>query len=222
MEMANGKKTYSEVAKELLLRPAPFVIMLGLIVLILGLSGGFIYKDYHLPITGVPQYIGIAVGVLAISFGIFKLFQDPEVRPHGIAILSPRDESVPARVTVTGSIRRPIPGHHELWIVRVYRDGEFTPVRRVDVRPHETTWSIRDVDVGGLPGERRRLAAFLVNPAGQTLLEYFREAARIHNRWMDKLNIPHAEPDRFLPNLDRKTIDRVKIIDCDRVELLRV
>jgi hypothetical protein len=80
---------------------------------------------------------------------------------------------------------------------------------------------VPDCDIGGTTGDRRIIGAFLINPAGQVLIEYFRAAARRHNQWMDKLQVARNEPDRYLPNIERDAIEKVEMIECDRVDLVR-
>src|SRR5262249_55068708 len=87
--MAGEKRSALALLAELLLRPATFVALLGILVLLLGASGGVSYKDYHLPINGAPQYLLMALGAALIIYGIYKLFQEPELGSHGIAITSP-------------------------------------------------------------------------------------------------------------------------------------
>jgi hypothetical protein len=218
----NMGKSLAELFQKLVDSPVSLVIVLGFITLILGLSGGVQYNNWFPIASGAAQIAAITIGVIVLLVGIFVVLSRPvSSRPYGITITSPQNNDAVDITRVEGTIRKFPPPKYELWLLRIYRDGEFTPIQRVSLVKGREKWLVPDCDIGGTTGDHRTIAAFLINPAGQLLFEYFRAAARRHNQWMDKLQVARSEPDRYLPNIDRSAIEKVEMIECDRVDLVR-
>jgi hypothetical protein len=119
---------------------------------------------------------------------------------------------------VIGTIRKHPPKGYALWILRIFPDGAYVPLRWVDLPTGEGTWQALDCDIGGQPGEHRRLGAYLVGPSSQIMFAYFEDAAERHNRWMDELKVPKDAKDRYLPAFGAFTDDMIR---CDTVDVIR-
>jgi hypothetical protein len=167
---------------------------------ILGAAGGVTFKGWF-PITEQWAQIFLsAVGLLLALAGLlFGIVQPRSATPYGISITSPTKGSQVSRPNVTGTIRKNPPKHFALWILRIYPDGRYIPLRLVDLPKGATTWEAFDCDVGGDPGEPRRLGAYLVGPSAKIMFDYVREAVQRHNRWMDELKVPKDAKERYLP-----------------------
>lgn len=218
-------KTWMEIAKGIVERPATLVLVLGIVILLLGLAGGVTFNSFHLPIApGWQQVTGVLVGAAMIIYSLIALFSDgPDGRYYGIRILSPTNNTLVNITTqVTGSIRRALPTKYELWLVRIFGDGSFLPVRQVFLARNSKTWSVANIGMGSAKsGETRILAVFLIDPAAQELFRYFDAAAQRHNKWMDDLKVGVEVRDRYLPNLTQETIKKCKILECDRIEVVK-
>jgi hypothetical protein len=170
----------------------------------------------------LTQIGAIVIGVLVLFSGAFVALSRPiSPKPYGISITTPGNNESVGITRVEGTIRKLPPSKYELWLLRIYRDGDFNPLQRIEIVRGREKWLVDNLDIGGNSGDRRTIGAFLINPAGQVLLEYFLAAARQHNRWMDNLNVPRENSDRWLPNLKRDMIAKVEMIECDRVDLIR-
>jgi hypothetical protein len=213
-------KSSLELFQKLLESPVSLIIVGGLAVIILGLAGGIQYNNW-LPIaSGLPQISTVVIGILIFISGVvLTVIKPTSPRPYGITITSPaRNE--PVNVTrVEGKIRKHPPARYELWLLRMYSNGDFLPLRNVILSSGQEEWSVPDFNVGGRSGEHRIITAALVGPAGQVLFSYFSSAARRHNTWMDRLKVDGDERDRYLPNLERQMMAKVDIIECDRVDV---
>jgi hypothetical protein len=215
--MASG--AISEIARRAFERAETLLIILGALAFTLGAAGGIHYKDWF-PIDDLAARIALmGGGGLAFAFGAYAAIRDREPRrPHGIKITFPIQGQLVDRVNVQGSMARRPPKRYALWVVRIYRGGDLVPLRKASLQVNQRKWEAKECDVGGETGQERTLGVFLVGPSTQKFFEYFKSAAERHNYWMDKLNVPKGEPQRYLPAIEDPTED---MIECDRVDVKR-
>jgi hypothetical protein len=194
------------------------LIVLGAAMFVLGAAGGINYNNW-LPVDTAGRIALVGSGIPTLVVGVILALRSNDPRaPLGIKITFPVKGQSVGKIDVQGTIAKKLPKDQELWIIRMYPQGDFIPLRRVNLKPGDKDWIAKDCDVGGKSGEDRTLCAFLVGPSAKEYFKYFREAASRHNAWMDKLQVPKDEPDRYLPNIKEPTGD---MIECHRVDVKR-
>jgi hypothetical protein len=161
-----------------------------------------------------------------LNAGDFDLvLAHPRIRsnPEDVKIIYPQaNDRVQHRIEVRGTISELPPRDYQLWLVRIYSNGNFAPVQRVALMQGQTEWSCAGFRVGGSSsGDVRIIGAFLVGPVGQAMFAYVLNAAGHHNEWMDKLGIPPNDPKRNLPEVQNAAIGLLDMIECDRVRVIR-
>lgn len=212
-------KAISEAVQKLFESTELLLIVLGILVVIFGAAGGVTYNNWF-PIS--QQWAQIFVSIVGLLFALcgvlFVLVKPRSARPYGISITSPTRGAQIKRTNVTGTIRKLPPKEYKLWILRIYPTDEYQPLRKISLNKGQKDWEARDCDIGGKPGESRRLGACLIGPTSQILFEYFLFATDRHNRMMDELNVPQDKKDRWLPPLKEFGED---MIMCDAVDVIR-
>jgi hypothetical protein len=211
----------SESIKEIVVRTLDrtelILMVVGAGAFVLGAAKGIQYNGW-LPIDDLLARVALMVsGGLSFAVGVLLAIVEP-TGPHGIKITSPAQGQSVSVVKMQGTIKRRLPKDHVLWVVRIYRSGEFLPLRQAEIHFAKGIWEAKDCDVGGTPGDERTLAAFLVGPSTHAFFKYFKIAAARHNGWMDRQNIPKDVRDRYLPNIEEKTEETV---ECDRIDVWR-
>jgi hypothetical protein len=215
------KGVFAEAVGRLFDSIGTLLIVIGAAMFAVGAAGGVKYNSFF-PIDDLIGRAALLVGGAAlVLIGIFIALRSNDPRkPHGIKITHPIKDQRVDTVAVQGSISKKLPKGFELWIVRIYPGHDsFLPLRKVNIEDGDQTWIAPQCDVGGKSGEDRALGAYLVGPATQEFFKYFKDAARVHNRWMDNLKVPKEAADRYLPNIERMTKDMIK---CDRVDVKRL
>jgi hypothetical protein len=192
-------KAVSAALQKLFESPQSLLILVGAALVGLGAAGGVTFNNWF-PITQqwaqiFLSIVGLLLALLGVLLGVVK---PPSATPYGISITSPTKGAHVHRTNVTGTIRKHPPKGYALWILRIYPDGSYVPLRWVDPPTGEGSWQALDCDIAGQPGDHRRLGAYLVGPSSQIMFDYFQDAAERHNRWMDQLNVPKDAKDRYL------------------------
>ena len=189
-----------DLVKELFKSVPPLLMVLGLLLIVLGLSKGIGYHAW-LPIDGLPERIvcsvvGVAVfalGFMAQMRGLFRP-RDPfdderSVNALGIRITHPEKNAIVGVVDVHGSIAKPelIRDGYTLRICKGYVKGGFAPQGEITIDRQTHTWTARQFDPGGASKESRRIEVWLIGADGQALLECWSEAHELRSRNVRKL-----------------------------------
>jgi hypothetical protein len=160
--MAEGVK---DIVSKLIDSVPSLLIVLGVLLLVLGLSGGITYNQW-LPIPDLTARIAsIAVGAiilgLGVSFGWVAKTRTPALlaKNFGIEIEHPRNGDVVGTVDVRGTLKKAPPDGYTLKIFRIYPgSGSFLSVGDAKVKSEDGTWEAEQCDIGGKTGDRRALA----------------------------------------------------------------
>jgi hypothetical protein len=214
-----------KAVQQLLDDPKSLLIVLGVLVFLLGVSG----RVPYVPISGHGQTIAQVFGAVLVLFGFFLVFGTHRSKPYGVEIRYPTGiGTVKQFEDVIVDVKKRLPEEHQLWIVRIYQDDRYYPIKQVKVSREIETYTEKGVEIGGNPGESRDLGAFLFGPAGQALIAYQREAAERHNTWVnncagkcDTMKPVQDERNRYLPAFRNDTIKLLKTIPCHTVSLQR-
>lgn len=201
----------SDFFRELIYIPESLLIVVGALIAVIAGSGGVPY----VPVQGNAQWILGAFGGVLAAAGVWLVIQ-AGLRPYGVQILSPPPNSpVASAVAVTGTVRH-IPNGKELWLVRVYDDETYYPVKKVSVGRGERTWheqfDFRAAD---------KIGAFIFGKEGLALISYYKDAEKRHNQWMDKFDVPKDAKERYLPNPKLQSIKALRIKVCHIVKVTR-
>ncbi len=73
----------------------------------------------------------------------------------------------------------------------------------------DNTWIANACDIGGESGHPRKLAIYMVGPAGRALIRYFKEAESSHNSVRSLLKPGKEKEFQFLPLIKEKTPDTI-------------
>ncbi|WP_441238425.1 hypothetical protein [Bradyrhizobium sp. 930_D9_N1_4] len=211
-------KAIGEALQKLIESPQSLLIVAGIVLVALGAAGGITYNNWF-PIQQQWAQIFVSiVGLLLALIGAFLVLVPPRsATPYGISITFPTTNALVGKTNVSGTIRKHPPKGYALWILRIYPTGEYVPLRKVDLPKGKTTWDALDCDVGGPPGEPRRLGAYLLGPSSQVMFGYWRDAVDRHNRLVDELNVPRERKDRWLPAFKEFPEDMIR---CDTVNVI--
>jgi hypothetical protein len=136
----------------------------------------------------------------------------------GIKITSPSEDAiVPRKITVRGVIEEPLSPGQTLRLLRVHPNhGGFAPGGDVHVRNRE--WESLGFDLGGEPGTRRGIEAWVVGRDGNVLLDHWKESFRVHSDLNHQLRRVTGSYGEWLPYLQSWTRDMIR---CARVLVMR-
>lgn len=194
----------------------------GIIAVVLAAAKGVSYKEI-LPITDPPSRIGlVAFGVLLIILGFFESklggqSSRPTAKDFGIEITHPQAGDAVSRLDVRGKITRRLPPGYTLWVFRMYRDGNFWPVRKCMVYDDTGEWEAIDCDLGVSP-DKKFFAVNLVGPDGAALIDYVYTSMASYNGLRDKLSATGQSNIQPAPVVRMRTSD---MIECKRVKVTR-
>jgi hypothetical protein len=213
-----GDDAKQEIISRLIDSVPTLLIVLGVVVNILGLAGGVTYHQW-LPINETAWRIGtVVVGMALLALGFFQSRKDftvPQARKYGINIQHPAEGERVGVVDVKGTIKKALPDGYALKILRIYPGTDnFIPVGEARVDIEKGIWKAENCDIGGVPGDRRSIGAYLIGPGGAILLDYFVKASRVHNKLRDEV----GKKGEFLPLLEKRTPD---MVECDRISVWR-
>jgi hypothetical protein len=200
----------------------PILLMvLGVVVLLLGVGGGITYKQLIFPISDpAARIVAACVGGIIFTLGVWFSMRRPKLlKPssYGIKIESPSEnEQVDAVEDVRGTISKELPDGYTLRVVKIYNNNSLNPASYATVTG--LGWKAAACNIGGVPGERRQIAVYLVGPCGAVLLDYFADAARVHNPIRDELRNLTKKEVPWLPNITTRTPD---MNECARVSVIR-
>nr|WP_315243896.1 hypothetical protein [uncultured Albidiferax sp.] len=215
-----------ELFKTIVTTPTGLIALFGLLLLVLGASGGVRYSGW-LPIEEAGWRV--ALGLLGAAFLTLAarkslaatgqaLLSEAEVKALGIKISMPRaGDSVSDRVRVTVVSEKPIPKGYELRVLRGYpRVHGVVPHAKLTTSNDKLEWDAYDFDIGGAKGETRSIEAWLVGPDGAALLATWesnhQSTVVVANREIRRLagiaNLPADE--RWLPPITTATRDMHK------------
>ena len=204
-----------EIVKSLVER-MHILVILGFIALLLGLSGGISYHE----ILPFPDILGrvasCAIGVILISLGaiIQKSSTNlPKASDYGIEITHPESDAKVDKPNMKGTIKKLPPDGYCLYAMRVYGDGRLYPVKKIHIQPDGINWQASNCDIGGKPGDYRGLAVYIVGGGGRILIDYYKDAAEIHNVFSGQKDF------KPLPLIGDTPTD---MILCAKVDLVRL
>jgi hypothetical protein len=204
--------------QKLLDRAALFLVIVGTVVLFLGLAKGIAYNNWFPIADDVGRYGAIAAGVVLLGVGLVLFVKTPapllRASDYGIVITRPSSGEPVGVVEIAGTMKKAPPKGYKLMVLRIYPDTKrraIHPLREVDYADDGKSWNAKGCDIGGAPGENRALGIYLVGEAGQALIDYYDEAAKVHKR--------SKKPDsENLPLIVERTPDMIK---CKEVPLVR-
>jgi hypothetical protein len=142
----------------------------------------------------------------------------PDPAAYGVTITQPEPNKAITVIDVRGTIRKSPPPGYSLWVFRIYPNDHFIPLRKAWINTQTNTWEALACDIGGKTGDARRLAAYLVGPAGAVLLDYYYKAVGVHNPIRDELSKLTGKDQAWLPLMSVRTPD---MVDCVRVPVKR-
>lgn len=217
--MAGGWK--EQIVAKLVESLPALLIVLGGFLIVLGVAGGITYGGW-LPIAGVGWRVGaVGVGLLIIGLGFYPRREPPT--PHGssfgIKIEYPQPGDRVDVLDVRGTLKKAPPAGYALKIFRVYPGSDsFVPIGGGRMSVTAGTWEAYQCDIGGKPGDRRFVAAYLVGPSGMALLDYHAKAVAVHRTTLEQLKNVQGAQEAHLPPIERRTQD---MIECHRVQVIR-
>jgi hypothetical protein len=216
--MAEGKE---ELLSKLLDSVPVLLIILGVLLFSLGLSGGITYKQWFTIPETEPRLAAALAGIVVFGLGVARSRVQvvTSARKYGIKIDHPRDGDAVDIVDVRGSISKPLPGGYTLKVFRIYPGtNSYVPLGDARIDIESGRWEAERCDIGGRPGDKRSIAAYLVGPNGAILLDYYAMAKRAHRSVMDDLLKATGKEGAYLPSIEKRTLD---MIECNRVSVLR-
>ncbi len=199
------------------------LIVVGVALALLGLAGGITYNSWFIIDEPIARIVTCVLGVVLIGIGVTR---SPEVKPttlrpsdYGIKIHSPGAGEQVDSVDVRGAIERPLPDGYCLRIFRVYPGTEnFVPLGKARIDLGKKSWVADRCTLGGKTGDKRALAAYIVGPSGEVLINFHNSAASVHRVTMEELRKATGATAEFLPTIAGRTAD---MFECDRVSLVR-
>lgn len=98
---------------------------------------------------------------------------------------------------------------YTLMVFRVYSDNRVAPTGGAG-RVEKGTWVVRECNMGSSArkGQLRDFGVYLVGPNGNALLDYYKDASRVHRVAMDKLANAGIEAE-YLPAIQNPTQDMI-------------
>lgn len=199
----------------------------GAVFFLFGITGGVEYKHLRLSIADSTRQVMCLVGgliliVMGVALGIWRTITHSTqlVRPDkfGITIVSPQRGDVVSTVDVRGTLRKKPPTGYTIKVGRVYPDNRIYPLREATINPDGRTWEALSCEIGGVPGDRRFLAACLCGPGAAALFAYLDDAVKVHNPLMKAAPASLPEAKRFLPVITQIPPD---LVECFRVSVTR-
>jgi hypothetical protein len=127
----------------------------------------------------------------------------PKSDTCGIKIIFPPEGTKQEKVVdVRGAIAKRLPPGYRLIIMRQYREKvhSYVPTSEATVDADAGRWHANGCNIGGKAGDRRPIAAFIIGPNAQALIEYFHDAEEVYERTLNELgatNNPNVS--RYLP-----------------------
>jgi len=233
-----------DFAKGLTNAPPNLLIAAGLLFILFGIAGGITY-DKIAPLEDTYYRITAMIfGSLFLIAGIY-LWQEARQREenreiakatatqpikaedYNIQILSPGIVIKERYVDVSGTFTKHPPDGYELWIMRAYGDQRWVPVKRVEPENFETKgWSVSKCDLGGPQGQASSYGAYLLSPAAQAMIEYWKESG---SRFEDIIKEIQPSPTnldalakinkRWLPALHGNAIKQLGIVTCHKLPM---
>jgi hypothetical protein len=192
--------------ERILERPAILLLILGFVLFVLGAANGIKYNGW-LVLDDTKGWISLIFGALLMLFGgalgVEDMSHHISARSYKIKITSPTPNQTVTRADVTGTVKRLPPGGYKLMILRIYDNQKIVPLKEVRFERDGKRWSADDCDLGGTPGKRRTIGAYLVGKSGQALIQYYEEATEFHKGKKE-------DPNEFLPMIIARTEDMIK------------
>lgn len=205
-ERGTSMEALSRLGRAFLDEPKAWLVLIGPVVMVVGLSGAVPY----VPISN--QYAQIAAAVFGIGLtllGVIFLFQGRSSHPYGVEITSPHNNASSSSFnTIVGTAGR-IPEGKELWLVRIFQDERFYPVKRISLVSGEKRWQ-ESFELGSAA----RVGAFVFDEKALALISYQKEAAERHDTLVRQFNVPRSDPNCFLPAFRREFTKVLKIREC--------
>jgi hypothetical protein len=200
--------------ERILERPVILVLILGAVLFVLGAASGVQYNGW-LPLDAYGRWFVLGVGLLLLLGGAALCVDDAnkqiDIAHCKIKVTTPKEEQTVEVPDVEGTIEQLPPRGQELWILQIYPERDFVPLKRVELKSGIKTWLARKCFLGGEPGDSRTIGAYLVGKSGQALLQYYEEATEFHDR-------TKANPKVYLPKIQVMTEDMVR---CDEVDVVK-
>lgn len=211
------------IAEKLLDSFPTLVTVVGVALIVLGLTGGVTYNTW-LPIPDMAGRVAASIlGFVIASAGAGFYFWSQSRKPsridpsrYGIKITLPREGDEVNTVDVRGTIKQALPENHTLRIFRIYPGSRnMTPIGKAIIDLSAGDWIADDCNAGGKSGDRRSIAALVVGPSGAALIEYYQNAASVHRNTMRELEqLTKKQRDDWLPPIP---VDTPDMVECHRV-----
>jgi hypothetical protein len=184
---------FKDIPQKVIESRSLLMIMIGVMLLLLGFSGGITYGDTVYFADPTSRYIiggiGLAAFVAGFIFWQGKSEEIPKKDTYEFKFAQPttgQRVGESERVDASGTMKTLPPDDYQLWVVRIFRDG-FYPERKAQIDSSKKTWEAHGTYVGRGIDAPPELAVCLVGPNGQKLFEYFRRASDAHYRTISEL-----------------------------------
>lgn len=170
--------------KALLASRQALLIVFGVSLIIIGLSGGIVYSGW-LPVPGLfERFIAGIIGAVLIGLSFLPSRNDvldgSKISDFCIKITSPdHEEGINGKVKVKGTYEKRWPDNYNLRVLRGYPQGGFVPNSSVTCDHTTKTWVAQDFDIGGDSGDARRIEVWLVGQDGKLLLDTWHENHKV-------------------------------------------
>lgn len=198
-------------------RAGLFLVSLGFIAFVLGLSRGVGHQDWLLILDDVGRYGAMGAGIVLMLVGLLHLMKAPAPllvpSDYGVKIHTPRSGESVDVVEIAGTLKKAPPEGYKLMILRIYPDADraIHPLREVDYADDGKSWNAKGCDIGGTSGKNRALGVYLVGKSGQALFKYYTRASEVHQS-------TKRPGEKNLPLIEVRTED---MIMCEEVPLVR-
>lgn len=213
-------KFFTNIAVALIESIPALLIVIGFVLIAVGAAGGVSYQNYF-PIADVWGRLGMAaIGLGLVIFGAKlappDIYRIPRASRYGFVITLPKREdgmpTLPRYAKFSGTYRKEPPSQYEARMLRGFpRTEEYYPLEKVTLDKEKKRWKA-ECDLGPSKGAHRFVGIYLVGPSGQALVNYFKDAARVHNPLVKETPNP-----AWLPNLKVKTAD---MVESDTMEVI--
>jgi hypothetical protein len=207
------------IVEKLIEQPAILILVLGAVFFLLGAAGGVQYSGW-LPIQDDQgRYTAIGGGIVLLLAGLLLTLGKgksklPTAKSFAAKIIEPEKGPSADKVKVRGVINRLPPEGYKLMLLRFYADSKYTPMKvEVKFRQEDSKyeWYANDCVVGGKPGERRTIAAYLVGKSGQALFQYHEDAVTFYMT-------QQTDPNRFMPAIKLPTEDMISLAEVELIK----
>jgi hypothetical protein len=210
--------SWASVVLRALERMPLVLILLGAAFVVLGLT-----DNSWLPMTDpTARLFSGTLGTVLLLLGIVwsRSATSSSIRPadYGIKITYPLPGDQVDMVDVQGSITRDLPPNHCLRVFRIYPDDKYVPLTKARIDLSAKTWIADRCSIGGMKGDKRSYAAYIVGESGEALIDFHNAAVAVHRKTIEQLKDAKGPDPEYLPAVSARTKD---MYECSTVRVVR-